>query len=328
MKAMVFPLSAIAGGDVASAVSNASSGYDSPAMSRHEYTDDSRGPRLQKVLAEAGIGSRRACEELIEAGEVTVNGTLIDSLPAWVDPENDHIRVHGRKLKLPLVHVYVMLFKPKGTVSTSAEDEERRRLVDLVNHPSGARLYPVGRLDLDTSGLILMTNDGALANKLTHPRHGVSKVYEVTVAGQLDDVQVKRLERGVFLYDRNREKGARTQRSKLSIIKRARDRTLLRMELHEGRNRQIRRMMLAVGHPVKKLRRVQLGPLKLTGLQPGQWRDLLPQELSALRRAAERSGARKKAGRKKTTRAATAGPTDRRSASAPRRSAGRPRRPR
>lgn len=274
-------------------------------MPRHEYNDDSRGPRLQKILAEAGVGSRRACEELIEAGEVTVNGHVVDSLPAWVDPDRDRIAVNGRKLKLPLVPVYVMLFKPKGTVSTNAEDEERRRLIDLVDHPTGARLYPVGRLDIDSSGLILLTNNGAFANKLTHPRHGVSKIYEVTVAGQLTDDEVKRLERGVFLYDRNREKGSRTQRSKLSIIKRDRDRTLLRMELHEGRNRQIRRMMLAVGHPVKKLRRIALGPLKLSGLKPGQWRDLTPQELSALKKAVEKSTARNATSKKKVTPRAT-----------------------
>jgi 23S rRNA pseudouridine2605 synthase len=294
-------------------------------MSRHEYTDASRGPRLQKVLAEAGIASRRACEELIEAGEVSINGTLVDSLPAWVDPERDHIHVSGRRLKLPLVPVYVMLFKPKGTISTNAEDEERRRLIDLVHHPSGARLYPVGRLDLDSSGLILLTNDGDLANKLTHPRHAVSRVYEITVAGQLADEEVKRLERGVFLYDRKREKGARTQRSKLSVIKRDRDRTQLRMELHERRNPQIRRMMLAIGHPVKKLRRVQLGPLKLWGLQPGQWRDLLPQELIALKRAAARSSAPKKAAGKKVTQTASAGRKRPESKAAPRRSGDRSR---
>jgi len=293
-------------------------------MPRHEYNDDSRGPRLQKVLAEAGIGSRRACEEMIEAGEVTVNGTLVDSLPAWVDPESDHIKVHGRKLKLPLVPVYVMLYKPKGTVSTNAEDEERRRLIDLVRHPSGARLYPVGRLDIDSSGLILLTNDGALANKLTHPRHGVAKVYEVTVAGQLTDAEVRRLERGVFLYDPDKDKGARTKRSKLSIIKRDRDRTLLRMELHEGRNRQIRRMMLAVDHPVKKLRRVQLGPLRLTGLRSGQWRDLLPTELKALKQAVDGKAARMRTGKKKkkVTRSAAAA-TQRPKKPGSRRSAGR-----
>ncbi len=273
-------------------------------MPRHEFTDASRGPRLQKVLAEAGVGSRRACEELIEAGDVTVNGMLVDELPAWVDPARDHIRVAGRKLKFHAAPVYVMLFKPKGTVSTNAEDEERRRLIDLVNHPSGARLFPVGRLDLDSSGLILLTNDGELANKLTHPRHGVPKVYEVTVAGQLEDSDLRRLERGVFLYDRTKERGSRTQKSKLDVIKRDRDRTLLRMELHEGRNRQIRRMMLTVGHPVKKLRRVQLGPLKLTGLQPGQWRDLTPAEVAALKRAVEKQGG-KRAGKTPRARRAT-----------------------
>lgn len=281
-------------------------------MPAHEFNDASRGPRLQKVLAEAGIGSRRACEELIEAGEVAINGTIVDSLPAWVDPAQDHIRVHGRRLKFPRTPVYVMLFKPKGTVSTNAEDEERRRVIDLVRHPSGVRLYPVGRLDLDSSGLILLTNDGELANKLTHPRHGVPKVYEVTVAGKLTDVEVKRLERGIFLYDRDKGRGTRSKRSKLSISKRDRDRTLLRMELHEGRNRQIRRMMLAVGHPVKKLRRVQLGPLKLSGLRPGQWRDLTPKELVSLKRAVGKRKAKRSTSPSPKERAGARSPSKRR----------------
>jgi pseudouridine synthase len=250
------------------------------------YDDDARGPRLQKVLAEAGVGSRRACEELIESGAVEVNGRTIDHLPAWVDPVRDHIAVNGRQIGRPEPLVYVMLFKPRGIVATNFDPEHRRRAIDLVDHPKNPRLYPVGRLDAESSGLLLLTNDGELANRLTHPRYGVHKVYEVTVEGSLDEQAVKKLERGVFLHERRRRRAGRTARSELRLIKRGRERTKLRMELREGRNRQIRRMMLYVGHKVRKLRRVKMGPLKLSGLRAGQWRELTADEVKALRRVA------------------------------------------
>lgn len=252
----------------------------------HEFTDASRGPRLQKVLAEAGIASRRDCEQLIEDGEVTVNGHVVKQLPAWVDPLRDHIAVGGRLIRQQTPHVYIMLFKPRGVVSTNEDPEGRKRAIDLVHYPK-ARLYPVGRLDVESSGLLLLTNDGEMANRLTHPRYGVHKVYEVTVDGSLDERDVKRLENGLFLHDRDRSNRAkRAATSNLKLIKKDRDRTRIRMELREGRNRQIRRMMAQLGHKVRKLRRVQMGPVKLRGLQPGQWRELLPDELAALRKAA------------------------------------------
>jgi len=241
---------------------------------------------LQKVLADAGVASRRDCEALIVGGEVTVNGHLVKQLPAWVDPHKDHIAVSGRHIRQQTQHVYVMLFKPRGVVSTNDDPEGRKRAIDLVQFPK-ARLYPVGRLDIESSGLLILTNDGELANRLTHPSHGVHKVYEITVEGALDEKDVKRLESGLFLHDRRRsERAKRTMQSSLKLIKKDRDRTRLRMELGEGRNRQIRRMMAQLGHKVKKLRRVQMGPLKLRGLQPGQWRELLPAELAALQKAA------------------------------------------
>jgi pseudouridine synthase len=265
---------------------------EEPRTGGHEFTDAKRGPRLQKVLAEAGVGSRRACEALIEEGEVTVNGHVVRDLPAWVDPAKDHVAVRGKLISRPEEHVYIMLFKPRGVVSTNDDPEGRTRAIDLVRHPSRARLYPVGRLDIESSGLLLLTNDGALANRITHPRYGLHKTYEVTVAGALDEDDVAKLERGVFLSDRHTSKGKRsgrkTTRSHLKLLKRGRDRTKLLMELREGRNRQVRRMMLYVGHKVKKLRRVQMGPLKLSGLRPGQWRELLPKELEALRKATEK----------------------------------------
>lgn len=251
----------------------------------HDYTDSARGPRLQKVLAAAGIGSRRGCEELIELGDVKVNGQVVKDLPAWVDPQRDTITVAGKRIELAVRNIYIMLFKPRGVITTNDDPEGRRRAIDLVQHPSGARLFAVGRLDLDSSGLLLLTNDGELANKLTHPRYGVHRSYEVTVRGSLSQDEVKELERGIYLFDKRKGDAHRTRGVFLKLIKRDRERTRLLMELREGRNRQIRRMMVSLGHPVKKLRRVSMGPLRLKGLAVGEWRELTAREIAALRRA-------------------------------------------
>ena len=252
----------------------------------HPFNDARRGDRLHKVLAEAGVASRRACEQLITSGAVAVNATPITSLPAWVDPARDRITVNGKRIKTSPRHLYIILFKPKGVICTNADSQGRPRAIDLVNHPSGARLFAVGRLDVDSSGLLLLTNDGDLANRITHPRYHMPKVYEVTVKGSLDAESVKKLEKGLFLHDRMERHGSRTGRSRLKLIKRDRDRTRLLMELREGRNRQVRRMMVQAGHPVKKLRRIQLGPLRLKGLRVGEWRQLTARELAVLKRAA------------------------------------------
>ncbi len=275
------------------------------AHSLGPYRDATRGPRLQKVLAAAGVGARRDCETLIEGGAVAVNGHVITTLPIWVDPANDRITVHGRPLRggPPLVHV--MLYKPRGVVCTNDDPEGRKKAVDLVRHPARVRLFPVGRLDADSTGLLLITNDGALSNRLTHPRYHLPKVYEVTVRGALGAEAAQKLEAGLFLSappgaGGRARAGGRTERSRLEIIKRDRERTRLRLELREGRNRQVRRMMARLEHPVRRLRRVELGPLRLTGLRPGEWRDLTPAELESLRAAAglipgERPGARRTA---------------------------------
>jgi 23S rRNA pseudouridine2605 synthase len=252
----------------------------------HPFTDAARGVRLQRFLADAGVASRRRCEEMIAEGLVEVNGTLVASLPAWIDPAKDEVVADGRRVRRDSRVAYVLLFKPKGVVCTNSDPEGRSCAVDLIEHPSGLRLYPVGRLDMDSSGLLLMTNDGELANRLTHPRYEMHKGYEVTVAGQLSDDDLERLERGVFLSDGERGPGRKAKAGRLDVIARDRQKTILYMELFEGRNRQIRRMLLALGHPVKKLRRVKMGPLRLKGLAVGEWRDLTAEELDQVRRDA------------------------------------------
>ncbi len=236
-------------------------------------------------MADAGVASRRTAEVMISEGLVTVNGELIDALPAWVDPAKDKVQVDGRPLRKSEQHVYVMLHKPAGYVCTNSDPEGRRLATALVEHPTHARLYPVGRLDMDSSGLLLLTNDGELANRLTHPRYEVHKEYEVMVKGRLEPDDVARLEEGIFLPSGS-EPGSRTRESHLKILRRDPTRTVLTMELREGRNRQIRRMLADLGHPVKSLRRIRMGPVRLRGLAIGAWRDLTHSELSQLRKEA------------------------------------------
>lgn len=256
-----------------------------------EYSDASRGERLQRVLADAGVASRRACEEMIEAGRVEVNGRVVSSLPAWVDPKRDRIAVDGRPIARTTRHVYVMLNKPERTLSTARDEPGalRRTVVGMVEHPSGARLFPVGRLDYHTTGLVLLTNDGDLANALTHPRYGVAKTYLATVKGALSDEEIEALERGVYLADRRVGAAARTRPAVIRKVRQDRARTVLEITLHEGRNRQVRRMLAKVGHPVRRLERVAMGPLQLSKLARGEWRELTVGEVRALREAARRA---------------------------------------
>ena len=249
--------------------------------------------RLQRFLADAGVASRRHSELLIEEGRVKVNGKTVFELPVFITPGKDRIQVDGKLIEGPERHVYVMLNKPGKTLST-VEDEPgaaRRTVLDLVDHPSGARLYPVGRLDYDTRGLVLLTNDGDLANNLTHPRYGVEKTYHAVVKGYLEEEALEQLEKGIYLAERRegRTVGAiRASHVKLAILKRDRERTILEVTLKEGRNRQVRRMLAAVGCPVKKLERVAMGPIKLKGLAVGEWRELSLVEVQQLRRAVDK----------------------------------------
>lgn len=262
-----------------------------------------RGVRLQKALAEAGVGSRRRCEELIQAGRVSVNGRVVSSLPVWVNPEKDEIWVEGSPVKPAVRFVYVMLYKPRHTVTTMQDPDERRTVAELVQHPSGLRLYPVGRLDYDTMGLMLLTNDGEMANRLTHPRYEVAKTYRAIVKGALEDSEIKELERGIYLAHRREGKtlGAkRTGGADLRIVRREHERTILDITLTEGRNREVRRMLAHVGHRVKKLTRTHMGPLALKGLRLGEWRELTIHEVRELRRATRLDAER---GKKRTGKA-------------------------
>ncbi len=278
-----------------------------------DLRDATQGLRLQRVMADAGVASRRACEDLIRAGAVEVNGSVVVDLPAWVNPETDRICVEGRPLPKPERHLYILLNKPTRTL-TSASDEpgsDRRTVLDLVEHPAKARLFPVGRLDYDTVGLVLLTNDGELANRLTHPRYGAPKTYRVVVRGHLDEAAARELERGIYLAERKagRTVGAvRTAHVELSVLRRDRDGTTLELTLREGRNRQVRRMLSAVGFPVKSLERVGMGPLRLKGVARGAWRELTAGEIRALRRAAAIGSGNQETGARRTPKKPTQKP--------------------
>lgn len=241
----------------------------------HPFNDDRRGERIQKVLAAAGVASRRDCEQMVEEGRVRVNGTVLDGLPAWVDPANDRIEVDGRPIRRHEQHVYIMLFKPKGIVCTNEDPEGRRRAIDIVDHPLKARIFPVGRLDMDSSGLLLLTNDGELTAWLTHPRHEVDKEYLAVVEAPPTGVPraaLRMLRDGVQLEDG----------PTLPAVVSQPEPGVLKIVLREGRNRQIRRMCEAVGHPVTRLVRTRIGPITDRTLGPGSWRVLSEAELRAL----------------------------------------------
>ena len=230
--------------------------------------------RLQKVLASAGVASRRKSEEIILQGRVTVNRKVVTQLGTKVDPDRDEIRVDGERIQTQARRIYIILNKPKGMLSTMEDDRGRSSLGDLVSVP--ARLYPVGRLDADSEGLILLTDDGELANLLTHPRYMHHKEYLALVNGHPSEKTLEAWRRGVQLDDKP------TAPARVGIVKRERDSTLLRVGMREGRKRQIRRVAALLGHPVRELRRVALGPLKLGSLASGQWRYLTDREIGQL----------------------------------------------
>ena len=230
--------------------------------------------RLQKILSQAGIASRRASEQLMLDGRVTVNGVTVRELGTKADRSHDDIRVDGRRVKVAQHHRYVLLNKPRGYVTTRSDPQRRPTVIDLLG---GIReyVYPVGRLDFDSEGLLLLTNDGDLAARLTHPRHGVPRVYEARVLGEPDAHDVERLAKGVTI------EGRRTQAAEVQPL----GPSVLRITIREGRNRQVRKMCEAIGHPVTHLKRVAIGPIKDPKLKPAQWRELREDEVAALKRA-------------------------------------------
>jgi len=237
--------------------------------------------RLQKAMARGGIGSRRACEELIRQGRVRVNGQIVTQLGTRVDPLHDDIVVDGQPLATATPPVYLVLHKPPGYLSTTHDPHGRPTVMDLLSVPQ--RVYPVGRLDLESEGLLLLTNDGPLTQRLTHPRYRHEREYKVLVRGQPGRQALRALRRGIELED------GKTSPAEVRLIQGEpgpKGTTWLRFILHEGRKRQIRRMCAAVGHPVQRLIRVRTGPLRLGDLRPGASRRLTRQEIKSLQASA------------------------------------------
>ncbi len=233
--------------------------------------------RINKFLSEAGVVSRREADRLILEGRVQVNNQVVDELGQKIDPERDAVSVDGKKIKMEEGPIYLMLNKPAGYLVTLKDPFERPTIRSLLP-PSMGRVFPVGRLDLDSEGLLLLTNDGELAFRLSHPRFEVKKTYLVKVRGEPSRETLRRLERGVFI------EGRKTAAAKLTVLERSPRSSWLRIEIHEGRKREVRLMCRTVGHDVLELRRVGFGGLALKKLRPGEWRSLESWEIRRLRK--------------------------------------------
>jgi 23S rRNA pseudouridine2605 synthase len=237
--------------------------------------------RLHKLLARSGVASRRKCEELMLEGEVTVDGEVVTRLGTKVDPLTAVIRVSGQRLPPVSPHVYLVLYKPTGVVSTMSDPQGRPTISDLVaDRPE--RLFHVGRLDTDTAGLLLLTNDGVFAQRMAHPSYEVDKTYVAEVDGRVSKTTVEQLLAGVELDD-----GPVTVSTARVVGQGVQDRSIIELVIHEGRNRIVRRLLDQLGHPVRKLTRIAIGPVQLTGLKAGELRDLTNDELGALLDAAK-----------------------------------------
>ena len=230
------------------------------------------------MLARAGFGSRRVCENLIAAGRVTVDGEIA-ALGRRVDPATDRIELDGIRVIVDQSLVHYLLNKPVGVVTTASDPQARQVVVDLV--PSEPRVFPVGRLDVDTAGLIVLTNDGDFANRLAHPRHGIEKTYLAELEGVPASADIQRLRTGVWLDDRV------TAPARVQLVDRRSGSSAVEITIHEGRNRQVRRMCDEIGHPVIRLVRTRLGPISDPKLAPGEWRVLTVSEIRALYAASE-----------------------------------------
>ena len=235
--------------------------------------------RLNRYLARSGVASRRAADTLIASGAVLVNGRRPPPTGMLIDPGKDDVKVRGESVAPPLQHTYLALNKPEGYVTSAADPGARPTVLELV--PSATRVFPVGRLDMDSRGLLLLTDDGELANRLAHPRHHVPKEYLAVVDGVPGESDLRRLREGLELDD-----GRTTAPAEVELVGSVRGRSQLRVVIREGRNRQVRRMLEAVGHPVRDLQRTAFGPLRLGRLKEGDWRRLRPPEVESLRKAA------------------------------------------
>jgi 23S rRNA pseudouridine2605 synthase len=241
--------------------------------------------RLQKILSAAGVASRRMAETLITQGRVSVNGKTVTELGTKADPDADEIRVDDRRIRGPQRRRYLLLYKPRGYITTRSDPQHRPTVIDLLER-GGVReyIYPVGRLDYDSEGLLLLTSDGDLASKLTHPRHAVEREYEVRVRGVPDKRELDRLSRGVTL-DGRRTGPARVRLADV-LDAESGPQAVLSFVIHEGRNRQVRDMCDAIGHPVVRLKRVRIGPIRDEHIRPGEFRELTSREVALLNRAA------------------------------------------
>jgi 23S rRNA pseudouridine2605 synthase len=239
--------------------------------------------RIQKALAGAGVASRRAVEEMVLAGRITVNGQRVAKLPCFVDLAEDDVRLDGRKIRSRRpAYRYLLLNKPRGVVCTQRDPQGRPRACELIPQ-TGKRIYCAGRLDADSTGLVILTNDGELTDCLTHPRYGVVKTYVVEVDGRPTAEEIDKLTRGMYLGRR------RTRGAKVKILRRGLKRSLLEIKLAEGRNRQVRRMLASLGHKVRRLKRVAIGPVTDKGLKIGSFRILKQAEVASLRRSGRKA---------------------------------------
>ena len=266
-------------------------------------SSEPKGVRLQKAMADAGVGARRDCEAMILAGRVKVNGHVVDQLPCFVDPRRDVVQLDGLLVDLPDVvittkhrpHIYYLVNKPKGVITTTRDPEGRRNVLDLLPPVvrRDERLFPVGRLDADSTGLLLITNDGDLAYQLTHPKFGIAKEYRVSCTGLASDEQIKKLKDGMYLITSSSDGTKASKHASLEsvrvikrLVDRSRgDRTMLSVTLREGQNREIRRMLARVGLKVRELERVAIGPLKAPELKRGEIKLLGKRDVERLRGA-------------------------------------------
>ncbi len=232
--------------------------------------------RLQKFLAMAGIASRRKCEEIILQGNVEINGTVVNELGIKVDVSKDKVKVNGKPVELEKNKIYIMLNKPIGYVSTVSDQFGRKTVIDLVKEDISKRLYPVGRLDYETEGLLIMTNDGDFALKLTHPKHNIDKIYIASLIGIPNADDIIKFKKGIDID------GIVTAPAKLEIVEINKNNSKVKITIHEGKNRQIRKMCLSIGHPVTSLKRVAIGNVVLGHLKKGRWRHLKVEEINEL----------------------------------------------